>query len=107
MVETNISNDREKRRDDISTIDATTEPHFDNGDIHLLTFEIFKSQSSSNFEKRRMQLFDPRRYILDKICHILLRNHLAVNTDTLAKIAQMRRSIEPYFIALRLKDGSQ
>ena len=51
MVQTDIGNDRYNRRDDIGTIEASTQAYFYNGYIHLLFGKILECQSRCQFEE--------------------------------------------------------
>ena len=105
MVDADISDDRDFGRDDVGTVEATTESDFDDSNVDLLLSEVAESHCSGDFEEGWLKFGDDRLSELNEFAYSLFRNHFAINADAFAKIFEVRRCVKAYFVASRLEYG--
>ena len=86
MVEADIGDNAEQRRDDVGTIQPTAQPYLDHGNIHGLLLEILKGHRRGQFKERGMQRLKESPVPLHEIHHVGLARLLAIHPDTLPEI---------------------
>ena len=96
MVERNIGDDRKFGTDDVGGVKTATQPDLHNSPVTTLTCKPVKSHHSGQFEERRLNVKIHGAVSLDEINDSLLGNHLAVDTDALTEIDQVRRRVQPH-----------
>ena len=93
--------------DNVGAVQTSAEAGLDNGYIHFLVAEIGKSHRRGKFEERRLERFEVRAVAFDEADNVVLRYFLAIDTDALPEVHQMRRGIKPYAVTRFLKNGCQ
>ena len=96
MIEADIRDNRQPRRDDIRRIQAASEPYFYHRDIHFCRFEKRKRHAHCRFKKRGFERIEISAVVVYILHHRLLRYHLSIDADTFTKIHQMRTGIEAH-----------
>ena len=99
MVQADVGDGAHLRRgDDVGGIQAPTHPGFKHHDVALGPHKVVEGHAKRQLKKRRRAptLLLPTAHKLDHLC---LGNHLAVDTDPLSKIHQVRRGEETHAVA--------
>ena len=107
MVEINVGDDAQFRRDKVGGIQSSTHAHLDDGDVDFFFREVIESHAHGHLEEGEFHLFKLLLVGVNELYHILLGNHLAVDADAFAEVAQMGRGVKACLEASFLKDGSQ
>ena len=93
MIEADVGNDAQNRRNNIGAIQSPAQTDFNHGYIHLLFGEILESHSGSQFKKRRLNRFEKRFMLGYELHDKLLGSRLSVHFYPFAEIQKMRRSV--------------
>lgn len=107
VVEADVGDDRQCRRNDVGAVAPSAKPYFHDGHVHLPFREVGERQRGRYLEKRRLHLVDERLVLAHEIDYALFRYHVAVDADAFAEVAQVRRRVEPDPIARALQHRGQ
>src|SRR5690606_34513335 len=99
MIHTYIGYKANLRSDNIGTVQTPSQTNFYNSYIHILFGKIVECHSYRSFKEGWLYFLYKTLIGSDKIYDMLLCNLLTIDTDTVAKIHDMRRSIQSSFIA--------
>ena len=58
MVHPDVGDDRQDRGDDIGAVESATQPHFDDGDVHILVCKILEGHGCGHLEEGGLEGFD-------------------------------------------------
>lgn len=95
VVESNRRNDAQLGSDDVGRVQSASQTHFHHSHIYLLFFEIIEGHSGYTLEKSergregRLDLVDA----VQILHNVILRNHLSIDSDSLAEARYVRRHI--------------
>ena len=107
VLEAYVCNHRKNRLNDIRSIQTASQARFDNRNLDITLRKVVECHSRCHLEERELQSLHFRAVAIDKIDHLLLRNHLAIHTNTLTEVGQMRRSEQARLISRLLQNCSQ
>ena len=107
VVKSDVGNDGEFGQDDIGGVKSTAHTHFNNGNVDFFLGKVIECHSHSHFKERELKVGKQLPVTLHKIHHLLLRNHLAIDTDALAEVDKMRRRVKSHLVSCLLQDGSE
>ena len=93
MVEADIGDNRQHRRDNIGTVESAPQTDLYDGDIYVLFGKIVECQRRSYLEKRRLYLLYKSLIFSNKGRNPLFGNHFPVDTYAFAEVFQMWRRI--------------
>src|SRR6266853_5382660 len=95
VIEPNRRDSGHSRCEHVRRVEAAAEPGLDDGDVHFLPDEPVECESGRHLKKRCAHFFGGRYPVLEKLEHFLLENRLAVESEALAEINQVRRGVSP------------
>ena len=96
MIEADIRDNRQPRRDDIRGVKSASEPHFNHRNIHLRCFKKRKRHPHRGFKKRGFERIEISAVVVYILHHRLLRYHLSIDADAFTKIHQMRTGVQAH-----------
>ena len=99
MVQTDIGYYANLGRDDIRSIQTTTQTRFNNSNLHLACSKEVEGHSRCHLKKREVQLAHLRLMARNEIDNLALGYHLAIHAHTFAEVAQVRRGEQSHAVA--------
>ena len=96
MIEADIRDNRQPRRDDIRGVKSASEPHFNHRNVHLRHFEKRKRHPHRGLKKRGFERIEKGAVVVYILHHRFLRYHLPIHADAFTKIHQMRTGVQPH-----------
>ena len=107
MVEPHVGDDAQGRDDDIRSVEASTEPRLNNRHLDIALCEVVEGQGGSHLEEGEVALLHILLIFIYEVGDLLLGYHLAIDTDTLTEVAQVRRGIESRLVSRLLQYRSE
>ena len=107
VVETYVGDDAEVGRDDIGAVETATHAHLDDSHINLLSGEIVEGKPHGHLEEAELEALHIVFMELNETGYLFLRYHGTIDADALTKIDEVRRGVEPHFVASLHEDGGQ
>ena len=107
VVEINVGDDAQFRRDEVGGIQSSAHAHLDDGDVDLFFREVVESHAHGHLKEGELHLLKLLLVGVNELYHILLWNHLAVDADAFAEVAQVGRGVKASLETGFLKHGSQ
>ena len=107
MVIIDIGDDAQFGGDEVGGVEATAHAHFDDGDVDFFLGEIVEGHAYSHLEEGELHGLELLLIRVDELHHVLFRDHLAVDADAFAKVAEMGRGVEAGLVASFLEHGGQ
>src|SRR6267378_3328031 len=101
MIEANRRDSCHSRGEHVRRVQAATKPGLDDSDVHFLLDEPVERESGRHLEKRCAHFFGGRYPVPEKLEHFLLENRLAVESEALTEINQVRRGVSPDYESSR------
>ena len=107
MFQADICNHANLGRDDIRSIQTTTQTRFNNGNLHLACGKEVEGHSRCHLKKREVQLAHLRLMARNEIDNLSLGYHLAIHAHTFAEVAQVWRGEQSHAVASVLQHRGQ
>ena len=104
MLKAYVCYDAEDGCDDISSVEATTEARLNYCHLHIALVEVVEGHSCCHLEEGEVQLLHLFAVTVYEVHHLLLRNHLAIDTYALAEVHEVGRGEEASAVARLTKD---
>ena len=90
VVEADVGDDTQDGGNDVRAIKPSAQAYFYHSVIDMLLGEILEGHSRSKLEKGRVERFEESALLFHEVDDILLRDALAIDTDALSEVYQMR-----------------
>lgn len=89
VVKRDVGDDAEIGEYDVGTVEASAQPHFDDGYVDLLIGEVAEGHGGCEFEEGGMEGLEKGAVLSYKIDDILLADHLSIDADAFAKVDEV------------------
>ena len=107
MVEVDVGDDAQLRRDEVGRVQPAAHAHLNDGNINLFVSEIIEGHAHSHLEEGEFHCLKLILVSVNELHNIFFWNHLSVDADALAEVAQVRRGVKACLVARFLKNGGQ
>ena len=102
MIKADIGDDAKHGGDDIGTVEPSSQSYFYDSNVNVVVAEVLKGHCGGNLKEGGTNLFEKGFAFICETHHIIFRDGLAVDTNSLAEISQMWRCVQAYFVTANL-----
>lgn len=89
VVERDIGDDREARRNDVGAVEPSSQTHFDDGNVDFPIGKVLERHGCGQLEEGWRKGFEEDLFFFYEIHYIAFLNALAVDADALPEIDEM------------------
>ena len=107
MVKTYVCDDGKFWRDDVGTVQTSSESGLDNGDINFAVGKVSERHSCRQFKKGWFERLVKLPVLGNKFYYKIFVCRFAVNSDSLAEVKYVRRGVQTCPVTGRLEDGGE
>ena len=105
MVFGNVGDDTHHRGDDVGAVQSSAKPCLNNSNVDVLVGKMLKCHGHCQFKERRMAFKVHGLVSLHEVDNFVVRNHLAVDANSLAKVDEVGRCVKSHTVAGALQYG--